>query len=886
MQRGDSFLFSQLFTLVGCNSGSNGNNENNIGGSLSIPHSQTARVVKYSNKLLGDPNDDDDLWVNITQDDASDEPGYLSIVANNTSKYNLKFIGCDDKNWISSSQMRDIPSGYRFPRTKNYDPKWKFMDGGDGIYDKSYISNGLSNSLHFSGTPKYSDGEDVNCYYSAYVPENNQSLYVKLVNHIYNACSDVETGCSLDKPHTDFNTTKDSNILQDAFQATPVDILAGYGSWVAFAKRVPGVEISSFVQEQIDSRMNSAINDLNLLYMEYKETYLKPELVSLREQRYNNFKLTAEKYGFDVMDDAHFAQYMPKPGAVSVNVFNYIPEQDKVVIAWQEFDMRGVVKKEFTSPASENTPLKVKANDFNVKSEMNRLAIQDNDTEAMQKLFARGKYSEGEFVDSKFNQDGELGQALDLSEIEEVPLELDLSSVALSGGVDLAFVAFQWFVLQTWMDGLSSPPAIGNFNTSLNHLSFQPITQDDAINWNASHDKDHQILANTNVTYITKNSVFHLARFNFTDPNLDDQLNLQIGLSALTTPWLRYDENDNPRNMQDPYLGFVGDSSDHKMDAVVELTISDNNLSPTKDLDNEYNQSQIDYMGLSNLIPDLNLPAPEYTLSNIKNRKNGNIVFQGGEGIKSNLKGGAFDGALALNNNQEANLTVFLPSNINSKQTLINGGGFSVRYVDNPADTSLESQITNPLIIKSDELRSSFDSLESATPHYLYAKFNCKFPNPVGIKCPLSLSLGGYSDSANQAIRSKGKLYISDLNSHTTAIPVYLNYNLISEPQAFTYTQGTPGVYRLSLMNAGLERYVSVQINGLPQGTKIVSNSCNNGLSKGEQCQVDLDFSNVTTNGNYIATLTGIRNNYQGSTISGVSSLDTEQLTINVTGGW
>ena len=198
---------------------------------------------------------------------------------------------------------------------------------------------------------------------------------------------------------------------------------------------------------------------------------------------------------------------------------------------------------------------------------------------------------------------------------------IDLSAMGLSLGVDVAFAAFQYFVLQPLINGIFDQPSIGTFRTGINHLRFEAISANDAASWNATHDAQHQIAANTKLSLIGHNSLMQRALFSFKDPGVDSQLALAINLSALSTPWLRYAAYQPFGDNTDPYLACVDKnghckdgSPTHKSDAVITLEISDNKPSATKDFNSRYSSIIYQEAGLTGLATDRLLAAPSFSL--------------------------------------------------------------------------------------------------------------------------------------------------------------------------------------------------------------------------------------------------------------------------------
>jgi hypothetical protein len=436
-------------------------------------------------------------------------------------------------------------------------------------------------------------------------------------------------------------------------------------------------------------------------------------------------------------------------------------------------------------------------------------------------------------------------------------------------------------------------PAVGAFDTTVNHLYFASIDAAEANQWNRNHDANHQIQANTKLTVLTNSSIHQKARFTYNDSSHDQQFAVDIDLSSLSTPWVRQDSSYK----SDPFLGCIAKQDcspanpTHKGDAVIQMDITDNNFLLTKDLDYVYDQVQAQQVGLSEFESDNRLPAPTCQLSSVVNSQNHQVVYSSACNDNNNiyaqvgqpnrlLSSGGVDG-IGLMPGQQYTLDVVEASTKQQTQpaesTPVYGGGFAAVYVGEE-----ESGATTYLPIHSDGLKAILDSKHTVPP-YFYSKFGCAYPNPVGKHCSLTLSIGGNTNGQ----RTNGMLYIADANSQTTAISVYLNARLVAEPFNFVLNQGNAGDYYLRIKNFGKEDYAQLTLTSFPPGTKIKSKTCNSELKSMQQCKYDLDLSQVPE-GNYSMTITGLTAAMlkPGLAESQVPVADQESIKFNVFGSW
>ena len=156
-----------------------------------VGNSETNSTItnKQINNNVTGPNDDNDVWANITQTDGAYQNSRLAFAANNRSNYNLVFVGCDDEDYLNT-HLQNINSGYAFPRSKNYDQKWKSLDTGDGLFDAAHIGPAgtfaqkltvLINLLHgyFCPAPRKCKTLKINLESQGYLssPQRNEVLW-------------------------------------------------------------------------------------------------------------------------------------------------------------------------------------------------------------------------------------------------------------------------------------------------------------------------------------------------------------------------------------------------------------------------------------------------------------------------------------------------------------------------------------------------------------------------------------------------------------------------------------------------------------------------------------------------------------------------------------
>lgn len=155
----------------------------------------------------------------------------------------------------------------------------------------------------------------------------------------------------------------------------------------------------------------------------------------------------------------------------------------------------------------------------------------------------------------------------------------------------------------------------------------------------------------------------------------------------------------------------------------------------------------------------------------------------------------------------------------------------------------------------------------------LEAKFNCPPNTLVGSPCLLTLTMSGNVMPA----RFMAKLLISDMTSETLSIPLNVNYNLITDPSSFKVNEGnTRDQHTLKITNNSQYDYSKIIITGLPSTATTKTDDCiNNMLKKGATCSITYSFSKVAE-GDYKVIIKGVPDNVSGDMIGDayISTLD------------
>jgi hypothetical protein len=432
-----------------------------------------------------------------------------------------------------------------------------------------------------------------------------------------------------------------------------------------------------------------------------------------------------------------------------------------------------------------------------------------------------------------------------------------------------AFVEFIFVnELILFFDKLVNPDSQGAWTTGFNHLYFAVPSASEVASFNATHDRKMKL--NTVVTNIMKGPNQHKYVFDFVKGGPDSSHPVYLNAAVYSGPFYR--------GKNDPYF-----NEKNLNDALVNIEISDTSKFADTNKFADAQEQAMKETGISGFAQNL-LPGPEYSLKSVRNTETGAVLFENGVvnklGISSSKNSISQNGisGLFLNPNQEFKLSVQVPkSSGNSGEDLVSTGLVANFTLSEESGTTYVREIHNTLMASEIDKEATESATKDMVTPYLYSGYDCSFPTKIGDTCNLKLKVGGMNDGK----KHRGHLYLAEGISRTTSIPVYLNYHLISEPNAISISENEPSTQVLQMMNSSSIDYSKVELSGLPSGAKIVSNSCSNGLGSGQQCQIGYDLSGVEV-GDYQVKINGI--------VSGASGLvpeaDSSDLKLTVTPNW
>ncbi len=879
----------QTMLLTGCI----GNNS--MGGASPATNAVRASAKLHVNGSLTDNR----LWANITGYDAVSKSSHLDLSIDNHATEDLELVGCDNDSTITNNLESTISALHAAPRTKKFDNKWAAYANSNGsMLDSQHITD---NNLFFQGSN--TSNRSYSCYYRVFHPEVADFIYIKMTaNEVTLATSGATTA---GQPDTDIQALANSDVGQGlknnqleysslskslpwASQKDAQMSLVNYTDKIVksgFQRHLEKVNQELMIASLNPSsgKANILKDDFLWLYMHDKDL-LRDELKSMfgledgpaLEKIVNStlkFQRIVDGLGTGV-DIVEIATKGPKPGIYRLDPSN--PNDIERYEADLDVELPKVpnvrngqdLDKAFIDEVGEEPSSLADMSQEMLPSELEIINVQPIDTlseyENIQNKTLRQIQQE---INSDQPEVQNIAQNLG-GDLETAVIERAEMSDNMAIAVGAALIAVPTALgagLQALMNYLSGTGTNGkgNYKSNMVMLSLDAPSAADAAAWNASHDAAHQIGATTLATPINpgaanggNTSLSQTMRFTFKNSQNDQQLGNMISLNSISTPWLR------GYTTQDPYIGDVSEKSANQTDALINMSVEDLTVaSAVKDASNSYNIQRLANLGVSSLGQDLRFDAPVYKVQTIVNTKDNKVIYKAGarDGLFASRNGlvkiNDIDG-FALNQNQRTTLDVQIPaSSLGRLKGLLKtsgpvyGQGFSASLVD---DDESGARVYTP--VKSDFFLQSNDQNVGG---FFFNKFNCGYPTQVGSSCSFTMMIAGQSDNKKHL----AKLYLADGNSKTTAVPVYVNYNLVSEPQSALINNGDASPVKILVKNFSGSSYKQVKVSGLPTGAQLLANTdgtptCNGNLASQQVCELSYDFSQVNS-GNYSLVIYG-----------------------------
>lgn len=456
----------------------------------------------------------------------------------------------------------------------------------------------------------------------------------------------------------------------------------------------------------------------------------------------------------------------------------------------------------------------------------------------------------------EFQGFGEAGQVMknakSLEALHEATMGLSLGEKAFAG-VTTVFSVASIFAVQSLMDLFTLPPAQGTYDTSITNYKWMQITPEEMLAWNAAHtDPSHQIRDNTTVVLskdVYKNSTYQAVGLKYKDSSngIDKQFSYNLEMTTIDTPFLRMINDTH----NDPFFGDVSVASIwNNGNAVLGVTLKNNNQKDNA-LMQLIRNSAIQSLKGVNVFAVVSAPEliSKPKLSSISPQANGQLSSglllssaKDNKLLTMKVKTpnvGDVDGYVLPTDSQ---LTFQLRVGSNYKDATYSLG-LNATYV--PMDDNSDSNLT--LVHSVD----AYNRLLGAIPA-LYTSYSCNFPYKYGDTCNFNVALTNNSVSTT---KTAGKLYLNDTNGERLALPVFIGYNLILDQKSIT-TEGDSDVkfVAMAAINGG---YDKLTLSNLPKGAKVIK-GCGSKLQQGQQCEFQLDFSNVDE-GTYNIAVTGVK---------------------------
>lgn len=433
---------------------------------------------------------------------------------------------------------------------------------------------------------------------------------------------------------------------------------------------------------------------------------------------------------------------------------------------------------------------------------------------------------------------------------EKVAERSFLKGAAEIVGVDLGFEALTWFGIQPALSMLFGEK-VGNFSTALVYGTLSVPSAQEVGLWNTRYpyNQIQDVTELVGNVYNTYSNTLTLKPKSDSD-YLDKSFMYQISLDAYTTPF----DRKTKVHGHDPYdTDVTDDNTDTNGNSVFMMSfkpISANNTDH-RDLTADLTKVLVANGQYSGLMPNYT-SAPDVVSTSISNYTGSlTSALMGSKlqsvsqypGLKLEKISDKIEG-LFLQSNQVINLALSIPDSGNN-----NGHGYSLKYVSN--DVAQESQpFVDYQIVRSSNI---FDKKVQLGSSVIFAAFDNPLPYKLNSTTNLKLAISNGSGG-----RSTGKLYVGDNVGYSTSIPVYLNYSLLAEPmslEAISHSRFT-----FIIANVSNKDYESIQIDGLPDGARIISPNPTAALKAREQREIKVDLANMDDDmGNYTVTVKGIK---------------------------
>ncbi|AJI54560.1 hypothetical protein LA56_853 [Francisella philomiragia] len=818
------------------------------------------------------------VWANATKSDSVGTGSSTYFEVYNNSQYNFRLLGCTG---IGEPEQKYIVSGDSYPQIEASE-YWMAQGyktaGGEPLDMPSTETADMEKNRVKNNTG------DFKCYYQVNdkdaTPSKANSMYLVLRGDNNYAWTEDLTGHALDDVYKQKEETAKSKInwyVEGPMIAGSVGLAGVTGAVykILTGKITTGAGFNESLVKSIKLSDVNAFSKIGL-YLEYIKNPLVPmsfENMLFANQYVNKETIIRQYYdrGAKNVDIAY------KDGKYQLEVI--LKDNTKIFDADYFSRLNAdLLKQDKLITKLENLKNIENISRYKYLNEVRNVAKSSGfEGESLKELMGNARKATGG-VKMSFSA-GEIAAGMGAFVVEFVVVQA------------LTDFIVKWMTPESSQQGAMSV----NFST----ISWDVPTSSEISSWNAGHSKEEEkIYATTEVEENqdnAKTSKYKLVKLFSLKDRDNASAPLEIDTETLTSPFFRPQGFKN-----DPYLGMnYSSSTEGRHSAVVRFDFKSSQVSQEINRMNEAMSEVYSSLGagMDAYTPHLH-PAPEYWVSSIKDTHSKNMLYDSGrvsngsnlnfarnglvQMCSDQLNGGS--AAMFLTPGKEYVLNVSLP-NDPSRPDYRKGGGINTEFISlndssDTGDSKASSDVRYSKLVTKSDLDNvlKFNKENPDKPmSYFYSHARTEGAQPeVGENIPLTLSLDGKLKG-----KSQGKMYLADSKSKTTYIPTYMNYSLFSCTQPGDVDPMIDSERKYEILNSGDKAYEKVYFKGLPEGAKVIEDTCKEGLLPNNQCYKVVDYSNVYMQGMYNFSLIGDTGE-EGSTNEVSNIMD---LSVNILGG-
>jgi len=817
-------------------------------------------VKQLSDSSSANDNSDRRVWLNISGHDGIGVDSRMHIYFRNGEDNAEEFVGCDNVDWANVHIQDSVPERSYPPTTKDYPAKWQSVFGGAEMLDPNYKD---TNYIDFKSNAK--PGNKLNCYFNSDILGTNKLLTKKVTFEVVReatAGENTHNQVTEDTKKDIANAAASGLSLQQMNQMSISDVnmddyVHQYEQSNDHSKKGSRVLVAKTVAELKEAKLNNLtwlVSALRKIKEGTSEENI--DLISKRIQRlFKNNSITSKM----LIEGAEKIPYTIKINEIIDKFYiDYTEDsiKNKINISAQDYFENKLGLKQGDGADLFSLP---SGNDI---SELETgVSMYDNSgsikTKILEKMDSR-MYGYANGSDERVRRELPLVQAYKSRLTEEPISSIEPAQASVQTGKP-SFLANHWGKMLTGTVGIGIFVTIvalilknmdisvyGKDHTDIIKSNMGVADGQEAEAWNKTHDVAHHIYANaTKDSENSANNAAHAeAKFFFAGNDVSKNVGISMSLIPMSTPHKRLSTDSD-----EPWVGDTSYHSNYRYDTVAELVFGPtSNAGPQQTIDYQMARVQAQEKGIAALAVDDRLDPPQVNLDKVVNSKTDQVLYANGMNGsvfapgKLGMSVDGFDGVF-LNPGEDVKLNVRIPAPSSNGDEVI-GGAYAIDF------NSTDESAIIPFPVQSKSLKAEYDGKNSnddkhVTPTYFYSHIDCDYMSAAGKDCPLTLAVGGMDNE-----RHNGVLTISNQASRPTEIPVHMNYRLLEKPAAVSVIPDSrrpaDRQFSLTLGNASSEKYQSIEISGLPEGLKEVSNSCSNGIEPGKSCQVSYDAGDIS----------------------------------------